>query len=141
MPGELADDVLELRLVTGPTAGFVGYLFAIHHRGADVDVGRIILRVDRDDPALSTFAGHIAFAIEPEHRGHGHARRACLLLRPLALRHGFHELWLTTAPDNIDSQRTIERLGAEYTDTAAIPPDSDMIALGLRHVRRYRWRL
>lgn len=136
----LADDVLELRLLEhDPTRH--ARLFAIHLRGTGIEVGQLILRLDRDDPGLQQFAGHVAFEIAPEHRGHAHARRACHLLIPLARQHGFTELWLTAAPDNLASRRTLERLGADHIDTVPIPEDSDMRQLGYHEVCRYRWRL
>jgi predicted acetyltransferase len=136
----LADEVLELHLLEHDPARHAR-LFAIHLRDTGVEVGKLILRLDRSDPGLQAFAGHIAFEIAPEHRGHAHARRACLLLCPLAREHGFTELWLTAAPDNLASRRTIERLGADHIDTVAIPDDSDMRQLGYVEVCRYRWRI
>ena len=104
--------------------------------------GEAGLRLEgREDAGLVDYAGHIGFEIAPEHRGHHHALRAVRLLVPLARRHGFGELWLTTSPDNPASRRTFELLGAMYVDTVAIPADSDMRALGLHEVRRYRWTL
>lgn len=135
----LADDVLELRLLVDDHPRRAS-LFAIHLRDG-AEVGRILVRLDPDDPGLEAFAGHVAVEIAPEHRGRGHARRACLLLRPFARERGFDELWLTTAPDNLASQRAIASLGATHVDTVSIPVDSDMRALGLTAVRRYRWRL
>ena len=143
MPG-LADEVLELRLADGFTADperAPAYLFDIMLRGTSTRVGQLLLRLDREDPGLVAFAGHIGVEIAAEHRGHRHASRAIRLLGPLARGHGFAELWLTTSTDNLASRRTLERLGAVYIDTVEIPADSDMHALGIHEVRRYRWAL
>jgi tagatose 1,6-diphosphate aldolase len=143
MPG-LADEVLELRMAEGFTADperAPTYLFDIMLRGTSTRVGQLLLRLDREDPGLALFAGHIGVEIAPEHRGQRHASRAIRLLGPLARGHGFTELWLTTSPDNLASRRTLERLGAQYVDTVEIPADSDMRGLGLHEVRRYRWVL
>lgn len=141
---ELADDTIELRasvdLVPALTDAPL-YLFDIHLRGTATKIGQVLLRLDREDRGLVDYAGHIGFEIAPEHRGHHHALRAVRLLVPLARRHGFGELWLTTSPDNPASRRTLERLGAAYVDTVEIPADSDMRKLGLHEVRRYRWTL
>lgn len=137
---DLADDILELRLQGDPGSPPM-YFFAIHLRGTTTSLGHILLRLDPDDRGLVDFAGHIGFEIAPEHRGHGHALRATRLLGPLARRRGFSELWLMTSPDNMACRRTLERLGARYIDTAPIPLGSDMRALGIDRVRRYRWTL
>lgn len=140
----LADEVLELRMAEGFTADpgrAPAYLFDIMLRGTSTRVGQVLLRLDREDPGLVAFAGHIGVEIAAEHRGHRHASRAIRLLEPLARSHGFTELWLTTSPDNLASRRTLERLGAVYIDTVEIPADSDMHALGIHEVRRYRWTL
>lgn len=138
-PHLLADDLIELR----PRAESRGpdHLFTMHLRGADDELGRILLRLDRDDPGLVAFAGHIGFEVAPEQRGHRYALRATRLLRPLAQAHGFTDLWISTTTDNIAARRTLELLGARYVDTVDIPPHSDMRNLGIDAVRRYRWTL
>jgi len=134
----LADEVLELRMASESVPA---YLFDIMLRGSGARVGQVLLRLDREDPGLVGFAGHIGVEIAAEHRGHGHGSRAVRLLGPLARAHGFSELWLTTGPDNAASRRALERLGAQYVDTVAVPAGSDMHALGIHAVRRYRWTL
>lgn len=141
---ELADDILELRVSGDFVPGLARapiYLLDILLRGSDTKVGQIVLRLDAEDRGLVDFAGHIGFAIAAEHRGHRHALRATRLLGPLARRHGFFELWLMTSPQNLASRRTIELLGAMYVDTVEVPAGSDMHALGMHEVRRYRWDL
>lgn len=117
------------------------YLLGIYLRTTATELGRLLVRLDPDDPGLVGYAGHIAFEVEPAHRGHRYALKAARLVRPLALRHGFSELWLMTTPENVPSRRTIERLGACYVDTVTIPAESDMRQLGIERVRRYRWAL
>ena len=143
-PPALADDRIELRIpddVVIPPDGPPVYLFAIHPRGGDLELGRILLRLDRGDPGLVAYAGHIGFEVAAAHRDHRHALHATRLLRPLALGHGFTELWISTTPDNAAARRTLELLGAQSIDTVAIPPHSDMQKLGITIVRRYRWTL
>lgn len=134
----LRDGVLELRL-SSVVAEWPAYLFEIHPIGAEASVGRISIRFD-DDPSIALYAGNIAYEIDPGHRGHGHAARACRLLRLVARHHGVDELWIVTAPENVASRRTAEAIGAEFIDTLAMPPDTDMYAQGVRQARRYRWR-
>src|SRR5690606_41033012 len=79
-------------------------------------------RFSRDwssDVCSSDLAGHLAYEIAPEHRGHHYAARACRLVRPLAREH-LEVAWIMTAPDNLASSRTAELAGAEYVDTRAI---------------------
>lgn len=136
----LADEVLELRIDARSAPPRV-FLFVIRLRGEDVEVGEISLRLDRDDAALAGYAGHIGYEIKPAHRGRRLALRACRLLAPLARAHGFAALWITVAPDNAASCRTLDLLGARYVDTVDVPRTSDMFVLGLRRMRRYRWDL
>jgi len=140
----LADEVIELRVPGEIVVGREGppvYLLGIYLRGTATELGRILVRLDHHDPGLILYAGHIGFEISPEHRGHHHALRATRLVRPLAQRHGFSELWLMTSPENAASRRTIEMLGARYVDTVPIPAHSDMRRLGIERVRRYCWSL
>ena len=46
-----------------------------------------------------------------------------------------------TAPYNVASCRTAERIRGEYVETLAVPEGLDVYALGLRWARRYRWRV
>lgn len=136
----LADDVLELRVLEF-AAESTTYLFAIHLRGTDASIGQISLRLDRGDPALVGHAGHIGYEVALVHRGRRHALRACRLLAPLARSLGFTSLWITTAPENAASCRTLDLLGARYVDTVDVPYGTQMRTLGLHRVRRYRWDL
>lgn len=141
---DLADDELELRVPGDMEVGRVGspvYLLGIFRRGTELEVGRMIVRLDPDDPGLAGYAGHVAFEVAPEHRGRRVALLATRLVAPLARRHGFTALWITTTPDNAACRRTLELLGAECVDTVDIPADSDMRALGMNRVCRYRWVL
>lgn len=141
---DLADEEIELRIPGDVIRGRTGpplYLFAIYLRGTTTELGRVVLRLDPDDPALVDHAGHIAFEVAPAHRGRRYALKATRLLRALARRHGYSDLWLTTAPENLASRRIIELLGAEYVDEVPVPAHSDMRTLGLERVCRYRWIL
>lgn len=143
MIDDLADDTLALRL----PAGFVvdpeqlAYLFEIFLAGTTTKVGEISLRVDRSDPALRAYAGHVGYEIAAPHRGRRHALRACRLLAPFARGHGFDELWLTASPDNTASCRTLDLLGARYVDTVSVPVGTQMHVLGMHRMRRYCWSL
>jgi tagatose 1,6-diphosphate aldolase len=111
------------------------YLFDI--RVAGTRVGSIQLRVG-NTRELELYGGHFGYAVDPGHRGHAYAARACRLLLPLARRHGLTTLWITCNPDNIASRRTCERLGAELVEIISLPPDNDMHVRGDREKCRYR---
>ena len=55
--------------------------------------------------------GHIGFSVVPWKRGRGYATRALALLLPEARTRGLPHVELTTEPDNLPSQRTIEKNG------------------------------
>ncbi|WP_198355069.1 GNAT family N-acetyltransferase [Sphingomonas sp. MA1305] len=100
-------------------------------------VGRIVLRHGHDD-TLRLYARQVGYAVDPAHRGHGHAAAALMTLRPIALAAGFTELWIACAPDHRASRRTLEKAGAVFVETVDLPPSSDMYARGERRTCRYR---
>jgi tagatose 1,6-diphosphate aldolase len=140
-PGELVDDDLELRLMfclPGDLQhGFVpSYEFQMQLTGQLTRVGAISLRVG--DTEHIRYAGHIGYGVVKAFRGHRYAARATRLLIPLARAHGMRELWITTDPDNVASQRTCEILGAKYVETVSVPPTDSLYGRGDRLKLRYR---
>jgi predicted acetyltransferase len=87
---------------------------------------------------MRLYGGQVGYRVEPEYQGHGYASEALAALRPIARRHGFEEIWITCKPDNTASRRTLEKAGASYEGTVAVPPNSDLYAKGDLHMRRYR---
>jgi predicted acetyltransferase len=79
------------------------YTFAMQGSGGEY-IGRIRLRVGWSEDVIR-YAGHVGYAVEPPHRGHRYAERACRLIIPLAKRHGMTHLWITCQPDNMSSRR------------------------------------
>ena len=100
-------------------------------------VGTIQLRLGNTD-YMRLYGGHVGYMVEPEHRGHGYASEALTALRPIGRSHGFEEVWITVRPDNTASCRTLDKAGASYEGTAAVPLDSDLFMRGDLHMRRYR---
>jgi len=87
---------------------------------------------------LDRYLGHIGYHVLPPARGHHFAERACRLILPLARAHGHSYVWITCNPDNLASRRSIERLGAVYVDTVAVPKENSLYSQGDRYKCRYR---
>jgi tagatose 1,6-diphosphate aldolase len=139
---DLADDHLRLRLRTteGPEESFwkaPTYRFSICLTESALPIGHINLRVG-ESILMTHYTGHIGYAIDEPHRGHHYAERACRLLLPFAFAHEMPEVWITCAPDNLASRRTLERLGAEYVETVRVPDEYPLDVDALRQKRRYR---
>jgi len=141
-PGSLVDG--ELRLVlkeknpANPGKGLVpAYVFDMVLDGTQASVGSINFRVGNTEFVVR-YAGHIGYQVDPGHRGHRFAARACRLLFPLARRHGFEHLWVSVAPNNAASRRTCEILDATMVEIVDLPADCDMYANGERQKCRYR---
>ena len=137
----LTDGVIELRVLERHPFGVStcppGYVFAIVLLETEVEVGRLLLFVD-NGPGRREYAGHIAYEVAAEHRGHRYAARACLLVQTVAREH-LEVAWIMISPDNLASVRTAELAGAVYFDTREVPQHSDLRKLDIRWVRRYRW--
>jgi tagatose 1,6-diphosphate aldolase len=94
-------------------------------------LGPIRLRVGWSEDVIR-YAGHVGYVVEPAHRGRRYAERACRLIVPLAKRHGMTSLWITCQPDNAQSRRTLERLGAQCAGVIDVPPDYPLDAGAVR---------
>jgi predicted acetyltransferase len=66
--------------------------------------------------------GHIGYAVVPYKRCRGYATQALAQTLPLARAEGLKYVELTTDPDNIPSQRTIERNGGILHERFTKPP-------------------
>ena len=141
-PGDLTDGDLRLvlreRLPADPAHDVVPeYVFDITLRGIGDRVGRISLRLGSSQYFLN-HVGHLGFAVDPEHRGHHYAARACRLLFPLARKHGINPLRLVCVPENTASRRTIEGLGGILEELVPVPKDGELYRQGERLNCRYR---
>ena len=100
-------------------------------------LGHIHLRLGMNDNIY--YGGHIGYGVRERNRGQGIARRACLMVAPLARAHGMEELIITTTPDNLPSIKTIEHLGAEFEGNTKVPRYHDLYRRGDKVVSRYVW--
>jgi predicted acetyltransferase len=113
------------------------YKFHMSTDGSGIPIGSISLRIG-DAEELVLYFGHIGYGVEPAHRGHHYAERACRLLLPLARSHGLDTLWITCNPENLPSRRTCEKLGAVLVETVDVPRRCDLYRQGERKKCRYR---
>jgi predicted acetyltransferase len=114
------------------------YAFSILVDG--IEAGGIRLRVG-DSELFCLWAGHIGFNVEPNFRGHRVAERATRLVLPLARFHGLNPVWLTCNPDNVASQITLRRLGAEFVETVSVPAHYAVFEPTATQKQRYRLRI
>ena len=105
----------------------------------DLDVGHINFRVGSTEH-VRVCAGHIGFEIREQFPGHGYAFQACRAIAPF-VRSVYDSVTITCDPDNQASRRTIERLGASFTDEVPVPEHDPHYQRGSRSKRRYRWIL
>ena len=102
-----------------------------------LDVGHINFRVG-DTEHVRVCAGHIGFEIGEQFRGHGYALQACRAIAPF-VRSVSGTVTITCDPNNAASIRTIERLGADFTDEVPVPVHDPHYKRGSRSKRRYKW--
>ena len=103
-----------------------------------VDCGYLNVRIGNSDH-VRLYAGHIGYSVDPQHRGQGLAGLACRAVARF-VQTLYPETILTTDPGNLASQRTIEKLGAEYLGTFEVPPHDPSYLGGSRWKLRYVWR-
>ena len=96
--------------------------------------GRIQLRWQPGTEALPPYClGHIGYSVVPWKQGRGYATRALRALLDEAAAEGLRYVEITTDPDNVPSQRVIERNGGVLFEEFIAPE-----ALGSGRKLRYR---
>lgn len=96
--------------------------------------GSIGLRWQHGTEALPPHClGHIGYAVVPWKQGRGYATRALREVLREAKAEGLRYVEITTAPDNVASQRVIQTNGGVFVEEFLTPP-----ALGGRRELRYR---
>jgi tagatose 1,6-diphosphate aldolase len=143
-PGRLVDGPLRLVLVgrypPDPVKKYSPfYEFEMRVQGKSGCAGTIRLRID--SARKLRYPGHIGYGVDKCFRGNRFSARSCILLFPLAKRHGLSAVWFTVDPHNIASIKTCEIIGARYIETVRVPQSHPMYDLGARYRRRYRKRL
>ena len=99
--------------------------------------GSIGLRWQRGTEALPPHClGHIGYAVVPWKQRRGYATRALHEMLRDAKAEGLHYVVITTAPDNVASQRVIQANGGVFVEEFITPS-----ALGAERALRYRVNL
>ncbi len=141
VPGPITDGRLSLSLAAfEPVAASAWhaptYRFDVRRADDNIRLGHLTLRVGSAE--LLRYVGHIGYGVDEPHRGHHVAERACRLVLPWAAACGIDPVWITCGPDNPASRRTLERLGAEWVETVAVPADYPLPAGAVRQKCRFR---
>lgn len=105
-------------------------LFDVFSPSLNRFVGRVEFRDESGRDLL--FYGNIGYVVYPPYRGHGFAYQACLeIFKQIALKRPYvKEVLITCNPDNIPSQKTIQKLGATYEKTVAVDSDHEIYKQG-----------
>ena len=138
--GEEIDLLIERKVPGNVAENYVpAYWYAINLSGTILTIGTI------DRSRCPGWLGYqdraFGYAIDKKYRGNHYAAKACHLLKQVALAHGMHEIIITCNPDNIASNKTCIRLGAELLEVVDLPIDNDMYLEGEFQKCIYKWRI
>lgn len=106
------------------------YRYRVFEKTSNQAVGWANFRIGR--PAQVYLFGHIGYAVDEPHRGHGYAYQACLCLFSLARILEMDEIIITCNPDNLPSRITLEKLDGVMLEIAPVPETSEMYDEGDR---------
>lgn len=138
--GTEVDLLLERKVPENKSKGYVpAYWYAINLAGTNQTIGTIDLRIG--SKSLLYYGGHIGYAVDKKYRGNNYAAKACRLLKQVALAHDMNELIITCNPENVASNKTCIRIGAELIEIVDLPTDTDMYLEGERQKCIYKWRI
>ena len=140
-PGVLRDDelILQLKDAQLDASGIEPvptYRFQMVNSVSTATMGGLNLRIGTGE-YLVLYRGHVGFTVDVAYRGNGYAGRGCLLVLPLARKHGLSSLWITCDPDNTASRRTCERIGARLVEVVSVPEGAQAYTAGARQKCRY----
>ena len=139
--GEIDLKVIHLYDGHGKMGDSPMYGFFILLHDTNTRVGEISFRFTRTF-RVTNYDGNIGYGINEEYRGNRYAEKACRILRELALEHGLRQLYVTSAPDNIASIRTCQRLGATDLGLINLPDEfRQKEEIPERQYRRFAWNI
>jgi len=134
----LSDGIIELRLkkVEKKHRFFpIIYQYNIYKYQSDELVGRCDYRCQNNRE--NYYAGNIGYMILPLYRGNGYAALATRLLCDLARNLNAKKIYITCSPDNLASQRTIEKLEVKFIEEVDVPQDHFLYFQGEKVKRIY----
>ena len=115
------------------------YVFNICLKDGRV-IGQIDFRVGESD-YLRRYGGQIGYGIDEHFRGHQYAKKACELIKKVALDHAMQRLWITCNTENVASIKTCQALGAKLVDKVDVPKGCELYHRGDREKFRFLWIL
>lgn len=115
------------------------YGFTIRHIKDNEDIGVIYFAVD--STRRQYLRGHLSYGVSPAYSGHNYAMKACKLIKPVALAHGFKRLFIGSGYDNIASRKTIEKLGAVHVTIDDVPDGEILQELQKERINMYVWTI
>ena len=113
------------------------YGFSIILKESGEDIGVVYFSVDHSPRQY--LVGHLSYGVSPIHAGHNYAMKACRLMKPVALAHGFHCLFIGAGFDNIASRKTIEKLGGVPITIEDVPEESFLKKLQDDRIEMFVW--
>ena len=120
--------------------GYVpAYYFTIVRCADNVEVGSCDLRIGHNEN--TKYAGNIGYEIYEPFRGNRYASKACKLLFILTKKHMMNEIIITCSPENIESRKTCEYIGAEFIGIVGLPSWHEIYKSGRRNTCQYIVRL
>lgn len=115
------------------------YGFTILHIEDDRDIGVVYFAVERSRKQFLT--GHLSYGVDPAYKGHHYASKACLLVREVALAHGFDRLFIGSRYENIASRKTIQWLGARPITVDDVPDEGVLDELKNERIDMFVWEI
>ncbi|MCL2572879.1 MAG: GNAT family N-acetyltransferase [Defluviitaleaceae bacterium] len=113
------------------------YGFAIIRISDNKEVGIIYFAADTTNRQYTR--GHLSYGISPEYQGNNYAAKACQIIKPVPLAHGFTRLFIGSKYDNIPSIKTIEKLGAIPITKDDVPQAAILQQLQEEKTYMYVW--
>lgn len=115
------------------------YVYKITPHNSSEGIGRIDIRIGNNENTY--YGGNIGYEIDYKFRGHAYAKKACKLVKEVAVAHGMDKLYITCDPFNFASRRTCENLGLMLIDIVDLPSYNDMYKIGERQKCIFQWIL
>ena len=115
------------------------YGFSIIHNEDNRDIGVVYFSVDRSRRQYLT--GHLSYGVDPAYKGHHFASKACILMKEVALSHGFQRLLIGSRYENVASRKTILWLGARPMTIDDVPDESILDELKAKRIDMFVWEI